>query len=112
MTSGDTTYRRAAREARAQAQPNGEAMTDHPPREHGVSSDLRAALGRLTTGERQTPAVRGQETSDHWETTNPAHGRVWQAMTSLVLDDDRMERARAAGGAEAHTMREARRARK
>lgn len=77
-----------------------------------MSDDLRAALARLTAGERQTLAVRWQENSDRWETAHPALGRVWQAMTSLVLDVDRTERARAAGGVEQHTMREAKRARR
>ncbi|SNT59118.1 hypothetical protein SAMN05443665_105157, partial [Actinomadura meyerae] len=72
-----------------------------------MSDDLRAALARLTAGERQTLAVRWQQNSDHWEPVNRPLGRVWQVMTSLVLEVDRMEAMRAAG-AEPHTMRGAR----
>lgn len=87
-------------------------MTDHPPREHGVSSDLRAALGRLTTGEREALISRWGQNRDYWAGRPSALGAVWEVLAEQVADVDRMERARAAGGAEAHTMREARRPRK
>ncbi|MFI0482229.1 hypothetical protein [Actinomadura sp. 9N215] len=66
-----------------------------------MSDDLRAALARLRPEERQKLAVRWQENSDQLEPANRALGRVWQVMTSLVLDVDRMERTRAAGLAHA-----------
>lgn len=75
-------------------------------------TDVRACMARLTTAQRQTLAVRWQENADRWEVANPPLGRMWQAMTSLVLEVDRLEQARAAAGGAPHVMRHARPARK
>ena len=82
-----------------------------------TADDLRAALARLQPAEREALAVRWQENSDHWEPVNPPLGRVWQAMTALALEVDRMERVRAAGLAHAeqtpeHAIRPARKGRR
>ncbi|GGP98354.1 hypothetical protein BKA00_005820 [Actinomadura coerulea] len=75
--------------------------------------DLRAALGRLTSAERQTLAVRWGENARKWAGTSPHLGRVWELLAAQVADVDRMERARrAAGGDAPHTMRQAKTPRK
>lgn len=77
-----------------------------------TTNDLRAALGRLRPEERRVLATRWQENSDRLEVDNPALGRMWQAMTGLLLEVDRLEFARSIALADAeqmpgHTMRPA-----
>lgn len=77
-----------------------------------ASDDLRAALARLTTAERQTLAVRWTQNAEHWDSVGSALGPMWYALAALVLEIDRLERARVAAEVEPHTLREARRARR
>lgn len=77
-----------------------------------TSDDVRAAMGRLTAGERQTLAVRWTENAERWQAAGSALGPMWFALAALVLEVDRLEQARAAGGGDPHVMRHARPARK
>lgn len=77
-----------------------------------MQGDLRAALGRLTTGEREALISRWGQNRDYWQGRPSALGAVWEALADLVTDVDRMERTRAAAGAEQSTMRAAKRARR
>lgn len=63
--------------------------------------ELRAALGRLRPEERQALAVRWGENAGKWAGTHPHMATVWSVLHDLVLDVDRMERARAAAYAHA-----------
>ncbi|SFO14604.1 hypothetical protein SAMN04489713_104269 [Actinomadura madurae] len=77
-----------------------------------MSTDLRAALGRLTAGEREALATRWRENAAYWSGRPSGLGAMWAALVDQVAEVDALERLRAAAETEPHTMREARRPRR